>query len=317
MKVFSLFLLMALFFVPSSWAVSSNCARVVGQVQVLGQVKEKRIQNEEALRLYHVYKKAKDKTEANAARNALIEYLYPLARSIAYQYANARTLKNSDDLVQDAAIGIIGGIETFDPNQGEIVSYIARRALGQMIDAQRQNDWVPRRVRQASRQLEQLKQAYLTTYGTAESTAPSFEDFVRQKIPDSNEATQLLKDGRRYHMMRPWSSIEGQRGSFQSDRDPRDALSDQSSESESPPELRANREDVWNSLSRSLNERDRVIFDLYFRHDQPMKVIAQQLGISETRISQRMKNIIQLMKLKFHDFPHYREDLLEIEAQGH
>jgi len=315
MKVFSLFLLMALFFLPSSWAVSSNCAQVIGQVQVLGQVKAKRIQNEEALRLYHVYKKAQDKTEANAARNALIEYLYPLARSIAYQYANARTLKNSDDLVQDAAIGIIGGIETFDPNQGEIVSYIARRALGQMIDAQRRNDWVPRRVRQAFRQLEQLRQAYLTTYGTADSTAPSFEDFVRQQIPDSKEATQLLKDGRRYQAMRTWSSMEGQRDSFQSDREPRGALSDQPSKSEASPESRANREDVWDGLSRSLNGRDRVIFDLYFRHDQPMKEIAQQLGISEARVSQRMKHIVQLMKLKLHDFPWFREDLLEVSTQ--
>jgi DNA-binding NarL/FixJ family response regulator len=47
-----------------------------------------------------------------------------------------------------------------------------------------------------------------------------------------------------------------------------------------------------------------------------MKEIAQQLGISEARVSQRMKHIVQIMKLKMHDFPEFREDLLEVSTQN-
>jgi RNA polymerase sigma factor for flagellar operon FliA len=310
MKVVSVFILFVMLFSPSTWAVSSNC------VQVLGQMRERSIKKEEALRLYQVYKNAKDKAEAIKAKNALIEYLYPMARSIASQYARTRGLRNSDDLVQDAAFGIMGAIESFDPNQGEILSYISKRAFGQMIDAQRQSDWVPRRVRKASRKLEQLKQSYLTAYGATDPSAPSFEDFVRQEISDPIEAAQLLKDGSRLHMMRPWSSIQGRQSRFQSDAEPRDTFAEQPSRSEIQPELKTNREDVWVSLSRNLGERDRTMFDLYFRYDQPMREIAQQLGLSEARISQRLKNIIQIIKLKMHDFPEFREDLLEVSTSN-
>jgi DNA-directed RNA polymerase specialized sigma subunit len=56
------------------------------------------------------------------------------------------------------------------------------------------------------------------------------------------------------------------------------------------------------------------MFDLYFRYDQPMREIARQLGLSETRISQRLKNIIERVKLKMNDFPEFREDLLEVST---
>ncbi len=311
MKVVSVFILFAMIVSPSTWAVSSNCA------QVLGQTREKRIKKEEALRLYQVYKNAKDKAEAITAKNALIEYLYPLARSLAYQYARTRGLHHSDDLVQDAAIGIIGAIKSFDPNQGEIVSYISKRAFGQMIDAQRKSDWVPRKIRQAYRKLEQLKQSYLTTYGATDPAAPSFEDFVRREIPDPIEAAQILRDGSRIHMMHPFSSTTGQRGRSRGNGGSsltEETLPDPSSTGETPPERKVTRDDVWDSLTRNLGERDRTMFDLYFRYDQPMREIARQLGLSETRISQRLKNIIERVKLKMNDFPEFREDLLEVST---
>jgi len=309
MKLIASFFLVFLVFSPSLRAVSSGCA------QGLRNVHEPRVDSKQALQLYNTYIQSKNTSNAQAARDALIEFLYPLARSLAYSYARPRGLRNTDDLVQDATIGMIQAIDSFDPNQGEILSYFSKRSFGAMIDAQRQTDWVPRLIRSRNRDLEQLKQSYIARYGVADPNAPTFEDYVRSEVPDERQAALLLKDSAEIHVMRTWTAVESQTRRFDSSSKLEDLVTARSDGP--PPDFKMNREDVWQSLSRKLSPIDQTIFEMYFRHNQTMKTIADHLGLSEARISQRMKNIIQLMKLKFHDFPHYREDLLEIDAQGH
>lgn len=87
-----------------------------------------------------------------ARRNRLVEHYLPLAKGAADQFAkrapNAATVW--DDLYSDAAIGLIGAVESYDPDDGRgatFQTFCSRRVRGAVVDALRRRDWVPRLVR--------------------------------------------------------------------------------------------------------------------------------------------------------------------------
>lgn len=68
--------------------------------------------------------------------------------------ANLPASYSRDDLVQTGILGLISATTRFDPDAGAAFSTFAgRRIEGAIIDLLRRNDWAPRSVRRAERQL--------------------------------------------------------------------------------------------------------------------------------------------------------------------
>jgi RNA polymerase sigma-B factor len=79
------------------------------------------------------------------AREALVERLMPLARALARRYAGQEPL---EDLVQVAAVGLLGAIDRFDPARGvPFTAYAVPTILGELKRHFRNTGWavhVPR-----------------------------------------------------------------------------------------------------------------------------------------------------------------------------
>lgn len=106
-----------------------------------------RIDPKRAAALWDAY--LADRTEAN--RNAIVELFSELCAVIAWKNTPkiAKTsLFDVEDLIAFGTIGLIGAVERFDPSVGvKFPTFAARRILGAMLDAMREQDWVPRSVR--------------------------------------------------------------------------------------------------------------------------------------------------------------------------
>ena len=80
----------------------------------------------------------------------------PLVKLIAYHMmARLPASVEVDDLIQVGLIGLMDAVSRFDGNQGaQFESYATQRIRGSMLDDLREADWLPRHVRQKSRQIE-------------------------------------------------------------------------------------------------------------------------------------------------------------------
>ena len=80
----------------------------------------------------------------------------PLVKRIAYHMmARLPASVEVDDLIQVGLIGLMDAVSRFDGTQGaQFESYATQRIRGSMLDELREADWLPRHVRQKSRQIE-------------------------------------------------------------------------------------------------------------------------------------------------------------------
>lgn len=85
---------------------------------------------------------------------------------------------------------------------------------------------------------------------------------------------------------------------LQDDREVQETLVDRSADSPSNP---MQRNDLFNMISRSLLKTDKMILRSYFLEHLTMKTIAKNLGISESRGSQRMDNLLKDLRERFAD----------------
>jgi len=102
--------------------------------------------------LWHNYKKYNDVR----AKTLLIEEYVKIVKVIAGRlYTSYGTNIEYDDLVSYGIFGLIDAIEKFDLNkQVKFETYAQIRIRGSIIDHLRNLDWVPRSIRQKSKQLE-------------------------------------------------------------------------------------------------------------------------------------------------------------------
>lgn len=258
-----------------------------------------------ALELFYRFKNAKGRSQSAIHREALITYLYPLAKAVGRRYSSKRSLKSSDDFVQDAAIGMMRAIDTFDPNRGEIISYVAKRSFGAIIDEQRRQDWIPRNVRHKMKQLSVLKESYIAEFGPSALEDASFEDFVRARIDDPELANLIIKGQLKLPGMFHQSFLSV-------NEDLPHSTEEVLAVEDSSYHLDLIRDDLWIEVARGLDETNRTVFELYFKFGAPYREIARTLGISEARVGQRVKLILELIKLKIHDRPELLKDLKDL-----
>lgn len=88
--------------------------------------------------------------------NELVKQYLPLVKRIAYHLmARLPASVEVDDLIQVGLIGLMDAVERFDGSQGaQFESYATQRIRGSMLDDLREADWLPRHIRQKSRQIE-------------------------------------------------------------------------------------------------------------------------------------------------------------------
>lgn len=192
-----------------------------------------------------------------------------------------------DDLIQAGAIALLDSIDQYDPKKGvKLTVFLAQRLRWAFMDELREHDWVPRRVRRQSREVnaaitrvEQNTGGAATESDVAAEMGISVQEY-QAILSETNtsllcsldELQDLLADGLEISEM---------------EQDHLDPLND------------ALLGDLTKQISREIRElpeREQMLLNLYYQQELNMKEVGILLGITETRVSQLHSQTIKRLR---------------------
>ena len=222
------------------------------------------------------------KTRSPQLRDKFIRQYMPLVKYVAGKLAVGMPGSvEFDDLVGFGQFGLLDAIEKFDPGKNvKFKTYAVTRIRGAIFDELRQLDWVPRSVRQKSREIEDTivdLEAKLGRTATdaeiAEKMGVSEAEYQQTVMKVSGTSVLSLNDvwysGNDNDHMSIGDSIE--------------------SPSSLNPDVIVEREEIRKVIVEAINElpeKEKMVIVLYYHEDLTFKEIGQVLEVSESRISQ-------------------------------
>ena len=233
------------------------------------------------LALWERYQRTGDKRE-------LMDFYVPFVKHMAVNAAHRLSVVTPEDLLAPGMMGAADASGRFDVSMGlQFTTFAARRIWGAMLDEIRKYDWVPRLVRSKARKL-----AVAESYLTNELGRPPTSDELAAKLELTLDGLdELMRDGT------PVGTQSLNREVRQTDQglsvnrahlfaDKRATRCDE----------RQRSLDSLRTLCKGLDKHDRLIVILYYWERLTMQEIGKCLGCSESRISQRHKDILRRMR---------------------
>ncbi len=198
-----------------------------------------------------------------------------------------------DDLMQQGYLGLVRCIERFQPERGiRFETFSSLRINGAMRDWLREQDHVPRGVRQRSKLLNAAKERFRVIHGRSPDTT---ELIGLLNLPLEDALTCISSS--RPPAMVTFSSVTMNNGSDDNDTSELTSLAD--NHPSSSPLHDIGRSDLRRWLTRELDSRDQLIVVLYYYEDMTMREIGLVLGCSESRVSQRLNLILKRLQSTF------------------
>lgn len=191
---------------------------------------------------------------------------------------------NRDELTSAGMIALVQAGRSFDPSRGvPFARFASTRIRGALIDELRSADWASRSVRARARKRDAALEALTAQLGRTPTTAELAETLG---VPTS-EIDAVEGDLQRAVVLSLQGFAEGVCvEDFVSAREP------------DPEEILLHRERVGYLLDAvaELPDRLKTVVTQYFLHELPMAEIAEQLQVSESRISQMRAEALSLLK---------------------
>ena len=222
------------------------------------------------------------KTKSSALRDKFIRQYMPLVKYVAGKVSVGLPASiEFDDLVGFGQFGLLDAINKYDPEKNvKFKTYAVTRIRGAIFDEMCQLDWVPRSVRQKSREIEDVIVELESRLGRPATDAEiakemnmSEEDFQQTVMKVSGTSVLSLND--------VW---------YSGDENDHMSIGDSI---ESPaslnPDVQVDREEIRRVIIQAINElpeKEKMVIVLYYHEDLTFKEIGQVLDVSESRISQ-------------------------------
>ncbi len=202
----------------------------------------------------------------------------PLVKRIAYHMmARLPASVEVDDLLQAGLIGLLDAVGRFDGNQGaQFESYATQRIRGSMLDELREADWLPRHVRQKSRQIESA----INRLEQRNGQSPSEQEISAEMDMPIDQYQSMLGDVKCSQLLYYEDFSDEDSASFlerylvDGSDDPLAVLEDEGF-----------RESLVAAIHH-LPERERSMMGMYYEQDMNLKEIGVVLGVSESRVCQ-------------------------------
>lgn len=190
-----------------------------------------------------------------------------------------------DDLVSAGMFGLAQAAKSWDPARGVPFKHFARRRIeGALLDELRGRDWASRSVREGTRRLQSATEQLTNRLGRS----PSEKELAAELGVSIDEVAEIRDDVRRSVVLHldgfDASSNVGERIAGPIGTDPVDDLLGR--------ELCGYLRDAVTTLP----DRLRKVVVEYFLEERPMKDIAEDLGVTISRVSQLRAEAIQLLR---------------------
>lgn len=180
-----------------------------------------------------------------------------------------------DDLVSYGSIGLLDAIEKFDSQKGvKFETYAYTRIKGAIIDCVRNQDFLPRSIRQKAKEIEK---AYVEI--EREGKTPTDHE-VAKRVGISIEELQKLQERISSGMIISLDSFLEQ--NYESKIGGLEDFVSQPEHFIENEELK----EVLRQQIDNLMENERMVIVLYYYEELSIKEIAKVLGVSESRVSQ-------------------------------
>jgi RNA polymerase sigma factor for flagellar operon FliA len=240
--------------------------------------------------LWKIYRKTRDPS----VRDFFVKQYAPLVKYVAGKVAIG--MPNNvefDDLVGFGVFGLFDAIEKYDPTKHvKFKTYAVTRIRGSIFDELRSIDWVPRSVRQKSREVEdtiRTLESRLCRSATDEEIAQAMslnvEEFQSLILKISSTSILSLND--------VWYSGE--------DDDQISIVESIESPTSLNPDTIVEREEIKRVIVEAINElpeKEKKVLILYYYEDLTLKEIGHVLGVTESRISQLHTKAIMRLRSK-------------------
>jgi RNA polymerase sigma factor for flagellar operon FliA len=188
-----------------------------------------------------------------------------------------------DDLTSAGLLALVQVARSYDSSRGvPLAKFAAHRIRGAILDELRGMDWASRSVRRRQRSLDEIRSRLAVTLGQVPSSAQLAEALglsvaeLSSHDDDVNRASVMSLQGFGDNTL---DDVLPTR-----DPDPSQAL-------EHREQLGYMRDAV-----ELLPQRLRVVVEQYFFAERPMAEIAEQLGVTESRVSQMRAEALVLMR---------------------
>ncbi|WP_134686222.1 FliA/WhiG family RNA polymerase sigma factor [Brevibacillus migulae] len=211
----------------------------------------------------------------------LITRFLPLVTKVANKLAiGLPNTVDKDDLISFGRFGLLDALQKFDYTRGlQFETYAMWRIRGAMIDGLRENDWIPRTVRDKAKKIEEayiyLEQKNMRT--------PTDSEVCEYLGLTEKELQQVLFDTSLASMV----SIDESVGDEDEQKTARHTyLVD---ELTPRPEMIAESNNMKEVLSKTIDklpEKERLVVSLFYFEELTLSEIAEVMNLSPSRISQ-------------------------------
>jgi RNA polymerase sigma factor for flagellar operon FliA len=218
----------------------------------------------------------------------------PLVRRMAHHLAaKLPSSVDVDDIIQAGLIGLMDAASRFEASQGnQFETYASQRIRGAMLDELRQNDWLPRSIRKAFRQIEVAISKLEQQLGHA----PGEREIAAELGISLADYQVMLREARGYQLFHIEDfETESESGLF--DRlcpdnggNPLDKVQDS--------KFRA----ALVKAIEALPEREMQLMGMYYEQEMNFKEIAEVFKVSESRICQLHSQAVARLRARLKDW---------------
>jgi RNA polymerase sigma factor for flagellar operon FliA len=228
-------------------------------------------------------------------RNHKIEQFVPLVKRMAHHLlARLPASVQADDLIQAGMIGLMDAAGRFEEGHGaQFETYASQRIKGAMLDELRQNDWMPRGVRKAQRDIEKAIGRLEHRLGRSPNEVEVAAE-MKLPLPEYQEMLAEARGAQLIHFDEIDSEDDNEpfldRHTSSAGGDPLEQLKD----------ARFKRSLV--AAIDNLPEREKLLMGLYYEQELNFKEIAAVLGVTESRICQLHSQAVARIRSKLKDW---------------
>ncbi|MCL2033886.1 MAG: FliA/WhiG family RNA polymerase sigma factor [Oscillospiraceae bacterium] len=227
-------------------------------------------------------------------RNEIVMHYSGLVKIIALRMRG--TYKNYaqvDDVVNQGIIALIDTVEKFDVSKGfKFETFATIKIKGAVIDYIRSQDWVPRRLRKLSGELDDAYNALYSELGRQ----PTHAEIAKKLNITTEQLDRVVESTYNFNLL-SYEEVVWQKMSSMGDEPA-------SSSVEDSPEAKLMENELKTQLASAierLNERERTVISLYYYEKLRLKEIADVLGVSESRVCQIHSMALVKMKKTMKD----------------
>lgn len=248
--------------------------------------------------LEQLWRRFKSDSDAKAREKLIVHYA-PLVKYVSGRIAMGLPPNiDPEDLNSYGIFGLVDAVEKFEPDRGvKFETYAIARIRGAVFDGLREQDWVPRTVRQKARRLEQTVAELEARLGRTATDAE-----VRRALNMSqDEYAALLTEirGTGIISLDEWWAAEGDDDKGLSLGE---LLEDPDAEHLGAAVEAEQVEQLLGEVIDALPERERLIVTLYYYEGLTLKEIGRVLGVTESRVSQLHTRAIVRLRARLRRF---------------